>query len=192
LLADTGAGATLTVAADDRRSQSRAASRDLNRLAGTATPRAGGTSAPGMASSATVRPSTAPSPSASPSATPVAPAAATKKATAAVPAGCSGYGGNQLIACTLLPTFGFALSQMSPLVNLWNGESGWRTTAQNPSSGAYGIPQSLPAGKMASAGADWRTNPATQIRWGLGYIKATYGSPAQAWAMWQSRSPHWY
>jgi hypothetical protein len=72
------------------------------------------------------------------------------------------------------------------------GESGWRWNALNSSSGAYGIPQALPAEKMAAAGADWRTNAATQIRWGLGYIRAVYGSPAAAYQAWLSRSPHWY
>jgi Transglycosylase SLT domain len=97
-----------------------------------------------------------------------------------------------LIACQMLPSFGLPRSQMPALVALWNGESGWRVTATNPHSGAYGIPQSLPAGKMARAGRDWRTNPTTQIRWGLGYIKATYGTPARALAAWRARSPHWY
>ncbi|PRI11478.1 hypothetical protein [Leucobacter massiliensis] len=77
-------------------------------------------------------------------------------------------------------------------MSLWNGESGWRADALNPWSGAYGIPQSLPAEKMAAAGPDWRTNAATQISWGLAYISAAYGSPCNAWAMWQSRNPHWY
>ena len=57
-------------------------------------------------------------------------------------------------------------------------------------SGAYGLPQALPGSKMASAGADWQTNPATQIRWGLGYIKAIYGDPCKAWAFWQAN--HYY
>lgn len=80
------------------------------------------------------------------------------------------------------------------LVDLWQGESGWRVDATNPSSGAYGIPQALPGSKMASAGRDWRTNAATQIKWGLGYIKgrSEYGTPCKAWHKWQSRSPHWY
>lgn len=78
------------------------------------------------------------------------------------------------------------------LNNLWMGESGWNQYARNPSSGAYGIPQSLPASKMASAGGDWRTNAATQIRWGLGYIRAAYGNPANAYGKWLARSPHWY
>ncbi|MBQ1167177.1 peptidase S1 and S6, partial [Streptomyces sp. A73] len=69
--------------------------------------------------------------------------------------------------------------QWPPLKKLWQRESGWRWNARNPSSGADGIPQSLPASKMRSAGADWRTNPATQIKWGMGYIKRRidYGSP---------------
>ena len=82
--------------------------------------------------------------------------------------------------------------QWGPLEELWQGESGWDETADNPTSDAYGIPQSLPGSKMASEGKDWRTNPATQIAWGLKYIKQNYGSPAKALATWKSRSPHWY
>ncbi|GAA1382891.1 transglycosylase SLT domain-containing protein [Kitasatospora putterlickiae] len=69
-------------------------------------------------------------------------------------------------------------------------ESGWNYTATNKSSGAYGLVQALPGTKMASAGADWRTNPATQIKWGLGYMNSRYGSPCGAWSFWQSH--HWY
>lgn len=75
---------------------------------------------------------------------------------------------------------------------LWTRESNWNHTADNPTSSAYGIPQALPGRKMASAGADWETNPITQVRWGLGYIAQRYGTPCQAWAFWQSKSPHWY
>lgn len=82
--------------------------------------------------------------------------------------------------------------QYACLVNLWTGESNWRWSAQNASSGAYGIPQSLPASKMAQFGADYRTNPVTQMKWGLWYIEASYGSPCSAWAFWQTKSPHWY
>ena len=67
------------------------------------------------------------------------------------------------------------------LYNLWAKESGWRWNAENTSSGAYGIPQSLPGSKMSSAGADWQTNPKTQINWGLGYIAGRYGTPCGAW-----------
>ena len=80
--------------------------------------------------------------------------------------------------------------QFGCLDRLWTKESEWRVRATNPSSGAYGIPQSLPASKMASAGSDWRTNPRTQIRWGLGYISDRYGSPCAAWA--HSQSHNWY
>jgi hypothetical protein len=73
---------------------------------------------------------------------------------------------------------------------MWNRESSWNVSAQNPSSGAYGIPQALPGDKMASVASDWRTNPATQIKWGLGYIKDRYGSPSAAWTFWQANG--WY
>ena len=76
------------------------------------------------------------------------------------------------------------------LDNLWTKESGWHVHDTNSSSGAYGIPQSLPATKLASAGDDWRDNPATQIRWGLGYIADRYGSPCAAWS--HSQSYNWY
>lgn len=76
------------------------------------------------------------------------------------------------------------------LVALWNKESRWNVFAENRSSGAYGIPQALPGNKMASAGADWQTNPDTQIRWGLGYIQGRYGSPCAAWA--KSQAVGWY
>jgi murein DD-endopeptidase MepM/ murein hydrolase activator NlpD len=95
-------------------------------------------------------------------------------------------------AQALLPEFGFADGQWGCLDKLWMGESGWRYTAENSSSGAYGIPQSLPGSKMATVASDWRTNPVTQIRWGLQYIKSSYGTPCGAWDAWQSRSPHWY
>lgn len=82
--------------------------------------------------------------------------------------------------------------QWSDWQALWQGESGWSQNAVNPTSQAWGIPQALPGDKMASAGADWRTNPATQIKWGIDYIASTYGSPSAAYAAWLSRSPHWY
>ena len=95
-------------------------------------------------------------------------------------------------AQAMLGDFGFDQGQWSCLDNLWHGESGWNFKAENASSGAYGIPQSLPASKMATVGADYRTNPVTQITWGLQYIKSSYGTPCGAWGAWQSRSPHWY
>jgi hypothetical protein len=97
-------------------------------------------------------------------------------------------------AATQLARFGWGPEQLAPLIALWQNESRWDPLIVNDSSGAYGIPQSLPGNKMASAGADWRTNPATQINWGLDYIKGRrdYGSPSAAWAAWNARSPHWY
>jgi hypothetical protein len=77
---------------------------------------------------------------------------------------------------------GFSVSaQWTCLYDLWEQESGWNVYADNPSSGAYGIPQSLPGDKMAMFGSDWETDPTTQIKWGLYYIKTTYGTPCAAW-----------
>ena len=93
------------------------------------------------------------------------------------------------IAKALLPQFGFGLDQYGCLESLWNRESGWNPHAANPS-GAYGIPQSLPGSKMASAGPDWQNDAATQIKWGLGYIQDRYGSPCGAWG--HSQATGWY
>lgn len=93
-------------------------------------------------------------------------------------------------AASVLPAYGWGSDQFRCLDLLWTRESGWRANAYNASSGAYGIPQSLPGSKMASAGADWRTNAATQIDWGLSYISARYGSPCEAWA--HSEAYNWY
>ena len=88
----------------------------------------------------------------------------------------------QATAKTMLASFGYSEATQWPcLYDLWEQESTWNVYAENPSSGAYGIPQSLPGEKMASAGADWQTDAATQIRWGLGYIKQVYGTPCGAW-----------
>lgn len=118
--------------------------------------------------------------------------AAAAKAAAGAPPGSSGtaVGAVQQWARAHLSDYGWGPGQFPPLQALWNQESGWRWNAANPSSGAYGIPQSLPASKMASAGADWRTNPVTQMRWGLGYIRAVYGSPAAAEG--HELAFHWY
>jgi resuscitation-promoting factor RpfB len=99
-------------------------------------------------------------------------------------------GSSQALARQMLPQWGWGDAQFSCLKIMWTNESGWRVDALNPSSGAYGIPQALPANKMATSGADWRTNPRTQIRWGLDYIKGRYGSPCTAWSFWQAH--HWY
>jgi hypothetical protein len=98
-------------------------------------------------------------------------------------------GSAQAVAEGLLPSFGFDHSQFGCLVDLWNRESGWRVNAEN-ASGAYGIPQALPGSKMATAGPNWATDPATQIKWGLGYIKGRYGTPCGAWGFWEAHG--WY
>ena len=96
----------------------------------------------------------------------------------------------QAIAYEMVVARGWGDGEFACLVALWNRESGWRVNAYNAGSGAYGIPQSLPGNKMASAGADWETNPATQISWGLGYIGGRYGSPCGAWS--HSENVGWY
>ncbi|MEH1097620.1 lytic transglycosylase domain-containing protein [Micromonospora sp. CPCC 205561] len=107
-----------------------------------------------------------------------------------IPASCSEYGGNRKIGCALMVKAGFGMDQFPCLNKLWDKESGWNHKAQNPSSGAYGIPQALPGSKMGSVADDWRTNPTTQIKWGLGYIEGRYGTPCSAWA--KSQSSGWY
>jgi Spy/CpxP family protein refolding chaperone len=88
----------------------------------------------------------------------------------------------QATAKSMLASYGWnTSSQWSCLLSLWNRESGWVYDAENTASGAYGIPQALPASKMASAGSDYLTNPATQIKWGFGYIQGRYGTPCGAW-----------
>jgi len=97
------------------------------------------------------------------------------------PAAPAASGSPQQIAEAMLGSFGWSASQFSCLDPLWAHESGWSVTAYNPGSGAYGIPQAVPGSRMASAGPDWQTDAATQITWGLEYIKSTYGSPCAAW-----------
>ena len=99
-------------------------------------------------------------------------------------------GTNRALGYQLLIEFGFDTDQWPYLDALWTRESGWNHLAKNPRSGAYGIPQSLPATKMAVVGDDWRTNPYTQIRWGLAYIAARYGVPQRAWE--HSERHNWY
>jgi hypothetical protein len=184
----TQAPATPT-AADIRVDQR--ANRDLARPTAPVTPTASPTPA-ATKPPATTAPPKAPAPVVKPT-TPTRAATPRKTVTTkpAVPsAGCSAYHGVQLTACNLLPSFGFSTSEMSALVPMWNNESGWDYTAYNSGSGAFGIPQALPGSKMASAGSDWQTNPATQIRWGLGYIRSMYGSPSAAWSFWQANG--WY
>ncbi len=107
-----------------------------------------------------------------------------------VPASCKAYSGNKALGCGLLLDAGYTLDEMPCLDLLWTRESHWNTKAENTSSGAYGIPQALPGDKMAAYGADWRTNPVPQIKWGLSYIKNRYGTPCNAWA--HSQATGWY
>lgn len=106
--------------------------------------------------------------------------------TAAIPSA----GTAKAYAYAFLQTLNFGDDQYSCLVKLWERESNWRVQAKNSSSGAYGIPQSLPGRKMATEGSDWMTNPETQIRWGVKYIKGRYGSPCGALA--HSDKIGWY
>jgi hypothetical protein len=94
------------------------------------------------------------------------------------------------LARALMPKYGLSSSEFSCLESLWEKESGWSVTADNPTSSAYGIPQALPGSKMSSAGSDWENNPETQIRWGLGYIRDRYGSACSAWG--HSQANNWY
>jgi len=109
---------------------------------------------------------------------------AARAAARAIPAGSARAIGRDLAAAR-----GWTGQQWVCLDKLFTRESNWRTKAAN-ASGAYGIPQALPGSKMASAGADWRTNPATQIKWGLNYIKGRYGTPCGAWSAFNSKG--WY
>jgi hypothetical protein len=104
-------------------------------------------------------------------------------------------GSNEALANQMAASgYGWTGQQATCLDELWTEESAgtWSPTVTNPVSGAYGIPQSLPADKMVSAGADWQTSAATQIRWGLGYIAGRYGTPCAAWAFETSHVPNWY
>jgi hypothetical protein len=112
------------------------------------------------------------------------PAAHARLASALTPAGATAASAARArnIARAMLRSFDWTRRQFKYLNQLWERESGWNVFAKNPYSGAYGIPQALPADKMAAAGRNWRTSARTQIRWGLGYIKGTYGSPRRAWS----------
>jgi hypothetical protein len=112
------------------------------------------------------------------------------KVSSAPAVGIPDPGTAQAIAYAMLQARGMGDDQYSCLVALWDRESHWNVYSSNSSSGAYGIPQALPGEKMASAGADWATNPATQITWGLGYIADRYGNPCGAWA--HSEDVGWY
>lgn len=107
-------------------------------------------------------------------------AAAEAAAAAAAPKAVDDPAAAKAYAASILGNYGWGAGEMTALNTLWEKESNWKTTATNASSGAYGIVQSLPASKMATAGADWQTNYQTQIKWGLNYIKERYGSPSAA------------
>lgn len=157
-----------------RQEASRSATRDARQQAADAAARAA-EQARGLDKSAS------PSPSASgPAGAPAGP----------VPSSCDSYSGNKQIGCTVLLSEGFEISEMTCLDPLWDKESGWRTDAGDPGS-AYGIPQANPGSKMSSSGSDWQTSAATQVRWGLGYIKDRYNTPCQAWSTWQANGG-WY
>lgn len=106
------------------------------------------------------------------------------------PAASTPSGSPEQVAEQMLSQFGWPSSQFACLQPLWARESGWNVYASNPSSGAYGIPQALPGSKMASAGPNWQSDAATQIRWGLEYIQGSYGSPCGAWA--HEQADGWY
>lgn len=146
-------------------------------------PSAAPTSAAAKAQAAKVEPIAAPSeaPSAAPSKAP---------APAAAPVVVDDPAAAQAFASAELATRGWGAGEMSCLTQLWNRESEWLTSAENPNGGAYGIAQSLPAEKMASVAGDWKTNYETQIIWGLGYIEERYGSPCAAWG--HSNAVNWY
>jgi len=116
-------------------------------------------------------------------------AAATRSTRSSVRSTAPFTGSARTIGRQMAAARGWTGDQWVCLNNLWTAESGWGTTSGNPG-GAYGIPQALPGTKMASAGSDWRTNPATQIKWGLNYIDGRYGSPCKAWNHFQSH--RWY
>lgn len=94
------------------------------------------------------------------------------------------------LARALMPQYGLSVAEFGCLNSLWNSESGWNIHADNPGSSAYGIPQALPGSKMASAGPNWQSNPETQIRWGLQYVRRSYGSACGAWSFKQGHG--WY
>jgi len=110
---------------------------------------------------------------------------------AAMPAaGDTSVAASKAFARATLAARGMGDGEFQCLNNLWERESNWNYRADNPSSDAFGIPQSLPGSKMASIAPDWETNPQTQILWGIGYISERYGTPCNAWG--HSQSIGWY
>jgi hypothetical protein len=118
------------------------------------------------------------------------PASLAKKVPAPKPVTVAITGTPLQIAHTIATREGLNQQQWVCLDSLWQQESKFQTNARNRRSGAFGIPQALPASRMASAGADWRSNPATQVKWGLSYIKVRYGTACNAWSHW--KRDRWY
>ncbi|MEV0430173.1 lytic transglycosylase domain-containing protein [Micromonospora sp. NPDC050495] len=116
--------------------------------------------------------------------------AVTKPYEGPIPSSCEEYSGNRKVGCAIMLDQGFDIDQFPCLDKLWTKESGWNHKAYNAGSGAYGIPQAVPGSKMGSVADDWKTNPATQIKWGLGYIKGRYNNPCGAWQ--HSQNSGWY
>ncbi|MCS5733833.1 aggregation-promoting factor C-terminal-like domain-containing protein, partial [Herbiconiux daphne] len=117
-------------------------------------------------------------------------AAAAQAAADALAAASTPDGARSLGAQLAASQYGWGDDQFQCLDSLWTKESGWNYQAENASSGAFGIPQSLPGSKMSSIADDWATNPGTQITWGLDYIARAYGTPCSAWS--HSQSVNWY
>ena len=109
------------------------------------------------------------------------PTTTTKPSYGPIPASCQVYSGNRATGCAMMLDYGYGLDQFPCLEKLWTKESGWNERSSNSSTGAYGIPQALPGSKMSVYGSDWQTNPITQIKWGLNYIKSRYSTPCGAW-----------
>ncbi|MEV6845424.1 lytic transglycosylase domain-containing protein [Actinoplanes sp. NPDC051411] len=107
-----------------------------------------------------------------------------------IPSSCNEYTGSRKTGCALMLDAGFKIDQFPCLDKLWKKESGWNYKATNSGSGAFGIPQALPGSKMAKFGDDWKSNPATQIKWGLDYIEGRYDTPCGAWE--HSQNTGWY
>ena len=97
-------------------------------------------------------------------------------------------GAKEVAEIILTEEYGFGESQFACLDSLWTRESHWNYKAHNYRSGAHGIAQALPAEKMSVVGTDWRTNPVTQIRWGIRYITMRYDTPCKAWSFFKSRN----
>ncbi|MFD0638601.1 transglycosylase SLT domain-containing protein [Catenulispora yoronensis] len=159
-------------AAADRAAAAAAANRDAQRQS---LPSATSTSTSAPKATATPKPTATSKPTSAPT--------TTKTPTATKPP--ASYGSAYDIAKSMVPS-----GQFGCFANIIQRESGWNVHASNPGSGAYGLGQALPGSKMASAGSDWRDNPATQIKWVLSYMDSRYGSPCGAWSFWQSHN--WY